>query len=60
MALKQILDGHADDPASRRRFLVEAEITGGLDILQQIGAAGLGADGTRPAVDVIITAVEVS
>src|SRR5262249_23601710 len=26
VALKQILDGRADDPASRRRFLVEAEI----------------------------------
>src|SRR5262249_53500554 len=28
VALKQILDQHADDPASRQRFLLEAEITG--------------------------------
>ena len=31
VALKQILDQHADDPASRSRFLIEAEITGGLE-----------------------------
>ena len=31
VALKQILDHHADDPASRRRFVIEAEITGGLE-----------------------------
>jgi serine/threonine-protein kinase len=31
VALKQILDGHADDPKSRTRFLLEAEITGGLE-----------------------------
>src|SRR4029077_6085620 len=31
VALKQILDQHADDPTSRQRFLVEAEITGGLE-----------------------------
>jgi serine/threonine-protein kinase len=31
VALKQILDHHADNPASRRRFLVEAEVTGGLE-----------------------------
>jgi hypothetical protein len=31
VALKQILDDHADDEASRRRFLVEAEVTGGLE-----------------------------
>jgi tetratricopeptide (TPR) repeat protein len=30
VALKQILDRHADDPNSRQRFLLEAEITGGL------------------------------
>ena len=29
MALKQILDAHADDPISRQRFVLEAEITGG-------------------------------
>jgi len=31
VALKQILDHHADDPISRQRFLIEAEITGGLE-----------------------------
>ena len=31
VALKQILAGHANDPESRRRFLVEAEITGRLE-----------------------------
>ena len=29
VALKQILDKHADDPISRQRFIAEAEITGG-------------------------------
>jgi eukaryotic-like serine/threonine-protein kinase len=32
LALKQILEKHADDPTSRARFLLEAEITGGLEI----------------------------
>jgi serine/threonine-protein kinase len=31
VAVKQILDVHADNPSSRRRFLIEAEITGGLE-----------------------------
>jgi hypothetical protein len=31
VALKQILEKHADDPASRQRFVAEAEITGGLE-----------------------------
>src|SRR5207302_3743350 len=31
VALKQILDSHADDPTSRQRFLLEAEVTGGLE-----------------------------
>ena len=31
VALKQILDAHADDPTSRQRFLLEAEVTGGLE-----------------------------
>jgi serine/threonine protein kinase/tetratricopeptide (TPR) repeat protein len=31
VALKQILDSHADDPSSRARFVLEAEITGGLE-----------------------------
>ena len=37
VALKQILDHHADDPISRQRFLLEAEVTG-----------GPGAPGDRP------------
>ena len=41
-------------------YSIFGEITGGLDILQQIGAAGVGTDGTeRPAIDVVITGVEV-
>lgn len=40
-------------------YSVFGEITGGLDILQDIGAGGTGADGVRPATDVIITGVEV-
>jgi hypothetical protein len=31
VALKHLLDHHADDPISRQRFLSEAEITGGLE-----------------------------
>src|SRR5262249_1902254 len=31
VALKQILDKHADDTVSRQRFLLEAEVTGGLE-----------------------------
>jgi serine/threonine protein kinase/predicted Zn-dependent protease len=31
VALKEIQDQHADDPLSRARFLLEAEITGGLE-----------------------------
>ena len=47
--LKQILDSHADDPVSRRRFLLEAEITGGLEHPGIVPVYGLGtyADG-RP------------
>jgi eukaryotic-like serine/threonine-protein kinase len=49
VALKQILDHHADDPASRQRFLIEAEITGGLEHPGIVPVYGLGtyADG-RP------------
>ena len=49
VALKQILDDHADDPASRQRFLIEAEITGGLEHPGIVPIYGLGhyADG-RP------------
>ena len=31
VAVKQILEKHADDPLSRERFIAEAEITGGLE-----------------------------
>jgi serine/threonine protein kinase len=49
VALKQILDRHADDPHSRQRFLLEAEITGGLEHPGIVPVYGLGtyADG-RP------------
>ena len=49
VALKQILDSHADDPLSRHRFLMEAEITGGLEHPGIVPVYGLGtyADG-RP------------
>jgi serine/threonine-protein kinase len=49
VALKQILDHHADDPTSRHRFVIEAEITGGLEHPGIVPVYGLGtyADG-RP------------
>ena len=49
VALKQMLDHHADDPVSRQRFLIEAEITGGLEHPGIVPVYGLGtyADG-RP------------
>ena len=49
VALKQILDSHADDPTSRARFVLEAEITGGLEHPGIVPVYGLGtyADG-RP------------
>jgi serine/threonine protein kinase/tetratricopeptide (TPR) repeat protein len=49
VALKRILDRHADDPSSRQRFLVEAEITGGLEHPGIVPVYGMGtyADG-RP------------
>jgi serine/threonine-protein kinase len=43
VALKEILDRHADDASSRRRFLVEAEITGGLEHPGIVPVYGLGA-----------------
>jgi serine/threonine-protein kinase len=43
VALKQILEQHADDPTSRARFLVEAEITGGLEHPGIVPVYGLGA-----------------
>ena len=49
VALKQILDEHADDPGSRHRFLLEAEITGNLEHPGIVPIYGLGAhDGGRP------------
>jgi serine/threonine-protein kinase len=42
VALKQILDSHADDPASRARFLLEAEVTGGLEHPGIVPVYGLG------------------
>ena len=42
VALKQILDSHADDPVSRRRFVLEAEITGGLEHPGIVPVYGLG------------------
>ena len=49
VALKEILDHHAFDPMSRARFLLEAEITGGLEHPGIVPVYGLGsyADG-RP------------
>ena len=49
VALKQILDRHADDPTSRQRFLLEAEVTGGLEHPGIVPVYGLGTyDGGRP------------
>jgi serine/threonine-protein kinase len=45
VALKEILDSHADDPASRRRFVREAEITGGLEHPGIAPVYGLGTYG---------------
>jgi hypothetical protein len=45
VALKQILENHADDPASRQRFLLEAEITGGLEHPGIVPVYGLGTYG---------------
>ena len=42
VALKQILDQHADDPTSRARFLLEAEVTGGLEHPGIVPVYGLG------------------
>ncbi len=49
MALKQILEKHADDLGSRQRFVAEAEITGGLEHPGVVPVYGLGTDsGGRP------------
>ncbi len=44
VALKQILEKHADDPISRERFVAEAEITGGLEHPGVVPVYGLGTD----------------
>src|SRR5262245_12338913 len=49
VALKQILEHHADDPSSRQRFLLEAEVTGGLEHPGIVPVYGMGTyDGGRP------------
>jgi serine/threonine protein kinase/tetratricopeptide (TPR) repeat protein len=49
VAMKQILDQHADDPTNRARFVLEAEITGGLEHPGIVPVYGLGTyDGGRP------------
>ncbi len=45
VALKQILDDRADDPISRFRFLIEAQITGGLEHPGIVPVYGLGSHG---------------
>jgi serine/threonine-protein kinase len=45
VALKQILDPHADDPANRQRFLLEAEITGGMEHPGIVPVYGVGSYG---------------
>ena len=42
VAIKQILDNHVDDPVSRARFLLEAEVTGGLEHPGIVPVYGLG------------------
>jgi eukaryotic-like serine/threonine-protein kinase len=42
VALKQILDHQADDSISRQRFLIEAEITGGLEHPGVVPIYGMG------------------
>ena len=49
VVLKQILEKHADDTASRQRFVAEAEITGGLEHPGVVPVYGMGTDGSgRP------------
>ncbi len=49
VALKRILDNQADNPVSRARFLLEAEITGGLEHPGIVPVYGLGThDDGRP------------
>ncbi len=44
VALKEIQERHADNPESRARFLLEAEITGGLEHPGIVPVYGLGAN----------------
>src|SRR5690348_18047435 len=44
-SLKQLLDSHADVPTSRQRFLLEAEVTGGLEHPGIVPVYGLGSYG---------------
>ena len=44
VAVKQILDSHVDDPVSRARFMLEAEVTGGLEHPGIVPVYSLGAD----------------
>ncbi len=49
VALKQILDAHAEDAGSRQRFLLEAEVTGNLEHPGIVPVYSLGAfPGGRP------------
>ena len=49
VALKEIQTDHADDPSSRTRFVVEAEVTGGLEHPGIVPVYGLGKyDDGRP------------
>src|SRR6202007_1015191 len=45
VALKHILENHADDTLSRERFLLEAEVTGGLEHPGIVPVYGLGTYG---------------
>jgi eukaryotic-like serine/threonine-protein kinase len=45
VALKQLLEQHADDAVSRQRFLLEAEVTGGLEHPGIVPVYGLGTYG---------------
>jgi eukaryotic-like serine/threonine-protein kinase len=45
VALKQILERHAHDPLSRQRFVIEAEVTGGLEHPGIVPVYGLGTYG---------------
>jgi serine/threonine-protein kinase len=45
VALKQILERHADNPTSRQRFVIEAEVTGGLEHPGIVPVYGLGTFG---------------